>query len=457
MIKIVFAFASGGSGEPACACIALRCRQPPAWAQDTRAGGPIRALRRRPPTRAPAGQDAGRRRHAADEGAIVVTGFRASLQSAVNTKKRADQIVELVSAEDIGKLPDASIGESIARLPGLTSQRLSRPRERHLDPRLRPGLLDDPAQRARTDVDRRQPRRRISTNIPSEIISQVNVYKTPMASHHRPGHRRHGRPAHRSARSSSASASSRSAPAASIRTSASSIPDVNEIRLSRQRHLRRPVRRRPRRHRARGQLDRRTVPDQGIQLPGATLDVRRHGNVVDRRRRSPYSTSTDLKRLGLTGTLEFKPTPTTSPRRSTASIRTSRTTRSSAASRFRSGGAAAAKSLQPGFTVADGVDHVRHVQQCRTPSSATSLQPRHAKLYSFGWNNRFDGDNGWHGFADISYSKTNRNELIFETYAGTGCSSVSGPRDTFGFDDGDTRHDIHQSLLDYSDSGPDLA
>ncbi len=64
---------------------------------------------------------------AADQ-AIVVTGFRAALQNAVNTKKRADQIVESVSAEDIGKLPDASIAKSIARLPGLTSQRLSGPR-----------------------------------------------------------------------------------------------------------------------------------------------------------------------------------------------------------------------------------------------------------------------------------------------------------------------------------------
>src|SRR5690242_14766601 len=56
---------------------------------------------------------------------IIVTGFRASLQSAVNKKKQSDQIVESVSSEDIGKLPDASIGEAIARLPGITSQRLS--------------------------------------------------------------------------------------------------------------------------------------------------------------------------------------------------------------------------------------------------------------------------------------------------------------------------------------------
>lgn len=59
------------------------------------------------------------------EGTIVVTGFRASLQNAVNTKKKSEQVVESISAEDIGKLPDASIAESISRLPGLTSQRLS--------------------------------------------------------------------------------------------------------------------------------------------------------------------------------------------------------------------------------------------------------------------------------------------------------------------------------------------
>jgi len=62
----------------------------------------------------------------ADEAdAIVVTGFRRSLESAVAEKKNIDQIVESISAEDIGRLPDASIAESIARLPGITSQRVS--------------------------------------------------------------------------------------------------------------------------------------------------------------------------------------------------------------------------------------------------------------------------------------------------------------------------------------------
>lgn len=70
-------------------------------------------------------QEAADEEAAPEDGAIVVTGFRASLESAINKKKSAEQVVESISAEDIGKLPDASIAESIARLPGLTSQRLS--------------------------------------------------------------------------------------------------------------------------------------------------------------------------------------------------------------------------------------------------------------------------------------------------------------------------------------------
>jgi iron complex outermembrane receptor protein len=33
-------------------------------------------------------------------------------------------VVESISAEDIGKLPDTSIADSIARLPGLAAQRI---------------------------------------------------------------------------------------------------------------------------------------------------------------------------------------------------------------------------------------------------------------------------------------------------------------------------------------------
>ena len=54
---------------------------------------------------------------------IIVTGIRAGIESSINEKKNNTSIVEVVTAEDIGKLPDVSIAEALARLPGLASQR----------------------------------------------------------------------------------------------------------------------------------------------------------------------------------------------------------------------------------------------------------------------------------------------------------------------------------------------
>src|SRR5690348_13065670 len=55
---------------------------------------------------------------------IIVTGIRSSIESSIASKREETSIVEVVTAEDIGKLPDVSIAESLARLPGLTTQRL---------------------------------------------------------------------------------------------------------------------------------------------------------------------------------------------------------------------------------------------------------------------------------------------------------------------------------------------
>jgi iron complex outermembrane receptor protein len=112
---------------------------------------------------------------------IVITGFRASLQNAVNKKKQSDQIVESVSAEEIGKRPDASIGEAIARLPGVTSQRLSGRADvisiRGFGPDYSTTLLNGREQTSTGDNRAVQ-----FDQYPAEVINQVNVYKTPMAS-----------------------------------------------------------------------------------------------------------------------------------------------------------------------------------------------------------------------------------------------------------------------------------
>lgn len=54
---------------------------------------------------------------------VLVTGFKASLERSQELKRTNTSISEAVVAEDIGKLPDTSIAESLARLPGLAGER----------------------------------------------------------------------------------------------------------------------------------------------------------------------------------------------------------------------------------------------------------------------------------------------------------------------------------------------
>ncbi len=119
----------------------------------------------------------------ADDGVteVVVTGIRRGIQDAISAKRNSTSIVEAVSAEDIGKLPDQSIAESIARLPGIAAQRTNG-RAQSLSVR---GLGPD------FTVTTLNGREQVSTNdgrgvefdqYPSELISQVLVYKTPNAS-----------------------------------------------------------------------------------------------------------------------------------------------------------------------------------------------------------------------------------------------------------------------------------
>ena len=54
---------------------------------------------------------------------IVVTGFRQSLQAALNVKKESISAVDAIVAEDIAKFPDQNLAESLQRIPGISIQR----------------------------------------------------------------------------------------------------------------------------------------------------------------------------------------------------------------------------------------------------------------------------------------------------------------------------------------------
>jgi iron complex outermembrane recepter protein len=53
---------------------------------------------------------------------VVVTGIRAALEASISSKRNAATNVEVISAEDVGKMPDKNIADSLARLPGLNMQ-----------------------------------------------------------------------------------------------------------------------------------------------------------------------------------------------------------------------------------------------------------------------------------------------------------------------------------------------
>jgi iron complex outermembrane receptor protein len=51
---------------------------------------------------------------------VTITGVRASLAKSLEVKRKADAVVEVITAEDIGKLPDKNIADSLSHLSGLT-------------------------------------------------------------------------------------------------------------------------------------------------------------------------------------------------------------------------------------------------------------------------------------------------------------------------------------------------
>lgn len=116
----------------------------------------------------------------AEGNAIVVTGFRAALASAVAIKKKNETVVESVNAEDIGKLPDNSIGESIARLPGLAAQR-SNGRANIISIRGFGPDFSTTTLNGREQTTTNDSRAVEFDQFPSEILSGVDVYKTSQA------------------------------------------------------------------------------------------------------------------------------------------------------------------------------------------------------------------------------------------------------------------------------------
>jgi iron complex outermembrane receptor protein len=113
-----------------------------------------------------------------DSGVILVSGIRYGIAKSLDLKRNTDSIIEAVSAEEIGKLPDESIAESIARLPGLAAQRIDGRAQtislRGFGPDFTTTLLNGRQQASSGD------NRSVEFDqYPSELLASAVVYKSP--------------------------------------------------------------------------------------------------------------------------------------------------------------------------------------------------------------------------------------------------------------------------------------
>lgn len=107
----------------------------------------------------------------------VTGGYAGSLAAATEAKRLSPVIVEAISAEDIGKLPDTSIAESIARLPGITTQRINS-RAQRIVIRGLGGDFSTALLNGRPQVSTSGDRSVEFDQYPAELLTNVMVYKT---------------------------------------------------------------------------------------------------------------------------------------------------------------------------------------------------------------------------------------------------------------------------------------
>lgn len=149
---------------------------PPAAAQDTPAD---------PETGDPVAADP----QSDSAGDIVVTGFRSSLQKALNLKREAIGVRDSIVAEDIGKFPEQNVAESLQRIPGVLLTRDGPSNEgqkvslRGLGSNYVVTTINSAPVRTTTAADVGSSARNFNYDVfPSELFGRVDVYKTPLAS-----------------------------------------------------------------------------------------------------------------------------------------------------------------------------------------------------------------------------------------------------------------------------------
>src|SRR5258708_40135841 len=120
-----------------------------------------------------------------DLDAIVVTGIRSSITSARAIKRDSQGIVDAIAPEDIGKLPDTNLAESLERITGVSIDRSGGEGEfitvRGFGPEFNTVLLNGRQIATPTDPSQASGRAFSFDTLASELVSGVEVYKSSTA------------------------------------------------------------------------------------------------------------------------------------------------------------------------------------------------------------------------------------------------------------------------------------
>lgn len=111
---------------------------------------------------------------------ITVTGYTRSVETSVDLQRFSDSLENVVTASDIGGLPDQSIADALTRLPGVAAERISGEASqiniRGLSGNFIQTTLNGVVQPSTSGSNYIQ-----FDDYPSELISQVAVYKSSQA------------------------------------------------------------------------------------------------------------------------------------------------------------------------------------------------------------------------------------------------------------------------------------
>jgi len=372
---------------------------------------------------------------------VVTTGFRSSLRNAMMMKQNSESIVEAITAEDIGKLPDASIAESMARLPGLTAQRLNGRGQqisiRGLGPDFTTALLN-----GREQVTTGDNRGVEFDQYPSELLSGVTIYKTPDAS--------------------------------LIGAGLAGTADMQTIRPLA--HGKRTVAGNIRYEWTEYGALNAGSDDDGYRYSltyvdqfandtvGIAIGIADMSNPGQEERfnswgyptlgggeaviggAKPYVRSSTLDRTGVIGVLEFNPTDTVS---TSLDIYYSEFEEVQLLRGIELPLLWGGLSLEPGYTVDDNLvtdgqfNGVKGVMR-------NDITARDSELFAAGFNVNFDVGENWVADIDLSMSSVDRKDIILESYSGTGTAG-SGATDDMGFTMDGITGAVFSPSLDYTD------